>query len=271
MIAEYVYFGLRPVAVKNGSNINIVHTDYLTTPRIVTSGGSIVWQWRNDNPYGNNLAQGNIEFNLRFAGQYYDAESGLHYNIHRTYNPEIGRYMQSDPLGLSAGSNTYNYVGRNPFDAVDPDGKVAILIPIIGGVAGGVANGLNYYSQGYNFWKGFSIGAVVGVGSTFIPSAAIGGAVGGAGTQLLNRIYGVKLFDTGSPVKDCAYEVLFTAGIGAFLGHNFDKLADGITMSSINTYIKKNSEIVKTAIANGYTMYYSNLMNAYTNISGVIH
>ena len=63
--------------------INIVHTDYLSTPRAVTSGtatgGSMVWQWNNDNPYGNNEAQGTMEFNLRFAGQYYDSESGLHY------------------------------------------------------------------------------------------------------------------------------------------------------------------------------------------------
>jgi RHS repeat-associated protein len=124
-IAEYVYFGLRPVAVKNGSSINIVHTDYLGTPRVVTSGGSVVWQWKNDNPYGSNQATGSIEFNLRFAGQYYDYESVLHYNIHRSYDPDIGRYMQSDPIGLGGGFNTYNYVNKNPLDAVDPLGLEA--------------------------------------------------------------------------------------------------------------------------------------------------
>lgn len=126
VINEYVYFGLRPVAVKNSNNINIVHTDYLSTPRVVTSGaatgGSMVWQWNNDNPYGNNEAQGTVEFNLRFAGQYYDSESGLHYNIHRTYNPEFGRYMQSDPIGLAGGFNSYNYANRNPLDGFDPLG-----------------------------------------------------------------------------------------------------------------------------------------------------
>ena len=121
-INEYVYFGLRPVAVKNNGGLNIVHTDYLGTPRMVTSGlngGSMIWQWKNDNPYGYNSATGSIEFNLRFAGQYYDSESGLHYNIFRTYNPEIGRYMQSDPIGLAGGFNTYNYVNKNPLDGVD--------------------------------------------------------------------------------------------------------------------------------------------------------
>lgn len=123
-IAEYIYFGLRPVAVKKGGTLYTVHTDYLGTPRVVTNGGSVVWQWKNDNPYGNNIAQGSIEFNLRFSGQYYDSESGLNYNIHRTYDPESGRYLQSDPLGLSAGFNTYNYVNKNPLDGVDPLGLV---------------------------------------------------------------------------------------------------------------------------------------------------
>ena len=130
VINEYVYFGLRPVAVRTGVNINIVHTDYLGSPRIITSGtngGSTVWEWKNDNPYGNNKATGSIEFNLRFAGQYYDSE--LHYNINRTYDPEVGRYMQSDPIGLSGGSNTYNYVNRNPLSNVDPLGldKISYL------------------------------------------------------------------------------------------------------------------------------------------------
>ena len=132
VIAEYVYFGLRPVAVKTNGSLNIVHTDYLGTPRIITSGtngGSVVWQWKNDNPYGNNKAQGSIEFNLRFAGQYYDSESGLHYNMNRTYNPETGRYLQSDPIGLAGGFNTYNYVNKNPLNGVDPLGLSPVPTP----------------------------------------------------------------------------------------------------------------------------------------------
>lgn len=139
-----MYFGLRHVAVKTGGNLKIVHTDYLSTPRIITNGGSVVWQWKNDNPYGNNQAQGSIEFNLRFARQYYDYESGLHYNIHRTYDPESGRYMQSDPIGLAGGSNTYNYVSKNPLDGVDPDGLFAVWGAVI---SGGIDLGVQLYTN----------------------------------------------------------------------------------------------------------------------------
>ena len=123
VINEYIYFGLRPVAVNNGGNISIVHTDYLGTPRYVTdSSNNVLWKWENLDPYGSNIAQGTLEFNLRFAGQYYDSESGLHYNMFRSYDPSSKRYMQSDPMGLNVGWNTYNYVGRNPLSNIDPLG-----------------------------------------------------------------------------------------------------------------------------------------------------
>ena len=67
-----------------------------------------------------------FEFNLRFAGQYEDAETGWHYNWHRFYDPETGRYLTSDPIGLKGGANAYGYVGGDPFGAVDPWGLSSI-------------------------------------------------------------------------------------------------------------------------------------------------
>ena len=65
----------------------------------------------------------NLVVNLRFPGQYYDRESGLSYNYFRDYDGTIGRYVQSDPIGLEAGSlSTYNYVDADPLSGTDPEG-----------------------------------------------------------------------------------------------------------------------------------------------------
>jgi RHS repeat-associated protein len=63
-----------------------------------------------------------VTINLRFPGQYYDQQSGLYYNHNRYYNPELGRYMEPDPIGLDGGLNPYSYAGNNPVNNVDPSG-----------------------------------------------------------------------------------------------------------------------------------------------------
>ena len=66
---------------------------------------------------------GAFAYNLRFPGQYFDTESGLNYNYFRDYDPQIGRYVQSDPIGLLGGINTYLYANANPVGNSDASGR----------------------------------------------------------------------------------------------------------------------------------------------------
>jgi RHS repeat-associated protein len=65
--------------------------------------------------------------NLRFPGQYYDTESGLNYNMMRDYDPTLGRYIQSDPIGLRGGNNLYAYAGSTPLKFIDMYGLVVYV------------------------------------------------------------------------------------------------------------------------------------------------
>lgn len=132
---EYAWLGDIPVAVRHyggGSQVSLhaVEADHLGTPRLVTDAVQTPrWRWHSA-PFGDtvpedNLAnRGAVVFNLRFPGQYYDQESGLHYNYFRDYEPLTGRYVQSDPIGLEGEINTYAYVNGNPMSYTDPLGNV---------------------------------------------------------------------------------------------------------------------------------------------------
>ena len=117
--------------------INYVHADHLNTPRVITNSAStVLWRWDSD-PFGlgfpNEDVDGNgvaFSYNLRFSGQYFDAETNNHYNYFRDYDPSLGRYIQSDPIGLKGGINTYVYTRNNPLSAIDPSGLLIAAIRV---------------------------------------------------------------------------------------------------------------------------------------------
>lgn len=131
---EYIYLNGQPIAQINADeSITYLHTDHLGTPRIASdSTGASVWAWDSD-AFGVGAPSGTATVNLRFAGQYYDDESGLHYNWNRYYDPETGRYISSDPIGLAGGLNTFAYTGANPVMYVDPEGTFFWFGPVLAG------------------------------------------------------------------------------------------------------------------------------------------
>jgi RHS repeat-associated protein len=123
-------------------------TDQLGTPREILdpNAGTPVWEWEAKEPFGNELPNQTVSGNTfiyrgRFPGQVYDLETGWIHNGFRDYDAMLGRYTQSDPMGLDAGWNTYTYVSQNPVLFLDENGLSGILtiyakVGYFGGVFG---------------------------------------------------------------------------------------------------------------------------------------
>lgn len=135
-------------AVASGE-LYYVHTDHLGTPQAMTDeAGQVVWR-AVYNPFGYASIDpaSTVEMNVRYPGQYFDQETGLHYNGARYYDPGTGRYITSDPIGLDGGPNTYLYANANPVRFFDPDGEAAqaaaglCLVPGVGWVSCAVVAG----------------------------------------------------------------------------------------------------------------------------------
>ncbi|OPY73987.1 MAG: tRNA(Glu)-specific nuclease WapA precursor [Syntrophorhabdus sp. PtaU1.Bin002] len=109
-----------PLLQKVGTSYYYYQNDHLGTPQKMTdSSGAIVWAATYD-AFGKAMVTVNaIENNLRFPGQYYDQETGLHYNRHRYYDPKTGRYVTPDPIGLEGGINLYPYSLNSPVNRID--------------------------------------------------------------------------------------------------------------------------------------------------------
>jgi RHS repeat-associated protein len=113
-------------------SIFYIHSDPLNAPRQVTrpSDNVAMWTWNSD-PFGTDAANPNpagagaFAYNLRFPGQVFDGQAGLHQNRFRDYDPASARYVESDPLGLPGGINTYNYARGNSEWWIDPSGLEA--------------------------------------------------------------------------------------------------------------------------------------------------
>jgi RHS repeat-associated protein len=133
LVEETIWLGDIPVATlrpHSGGGIDTyyVHTDHLNTPHVVTrpSDNAQMWTWFQPS-FGDSLPTGTLTYNLRFPGQIYDKQGGLFQNNRRDYDPAVGRYVESDPLGLRGGINTYAYVSNAPIMLTDRFGLQSSL------------------------------------------------------------------------------------------------------------------------------------------------
>jgi RHS repeat-associated protein len=123
--ADYIYLNGRPIAdlAPATGTFYSLQDDMLGTPQLATdSSQNIQWQASYD-VFGQASVSGTVTQNLRLPGQYFDVESGWNHNGFRNYIPDLGRYVEPDPLGrFGGGNNLYVYVGDNPANLIDPLG-----------------------------------------------------------------------------------------------------------------------------------------------------
>lgn len=137
-IQQVIWLEDLPVGVLASSTLNYIQPDHLGTPRAVISADrdTAIWTWDirgeafggtapNEDPDRDGKS---FTFNLRFPGQRYDKATGLNQNYLRDYDASVGRYVQSDPIGLAGGNATYGYVDGAPLAFVDPFGLKKVVL-----------------------------------------------------------------------------------------------------------------------------------------------
>ena len=164
LVQETIWLGDTPVATirpkTGGFDIFYVHTDHLNQPRKVTNNAATpVVRWTFEpNPFGdgtpneNPAAAGVFKYHLRFPGQYFDIESNLAYNYFRDYDSAIGRYVESDPTGLSGGVNSYAYVNGMPISAIDPQGLFSLVVQETTTITSAIPGGTDKSGAVYADW-----------------------------------------------------------------------------------------------------------------------
>ena len=177
---DYVWLNGRLIGRISGGTVDAVHDDQVGRPGEVTNAAqAVVWRAQNY-PFTQQVTAASITLNLGFPGQYYDAETGNWNNGFRDYNSALGRYIESDPIGLRGGINTYAYAGGNPLLNTDSSGLICIppwVARLVGAAVGGAV-----------------LGGLTGAVDGKTPQTAGLGAAFGAGTSLvetgLSQLFG---------------------------------------------------------------------------------
>jgi len=163
---DYVWLGGRLIGREVNGQLEAIGDDQVGRPQVVTNASqAVVWSAQNW-PFTRSVTvSSSAPLNIGFPGQYYDQETGLWNNGFRDYDPTLGRYVESDPLGLAGGVNTYAYVSGNPLSYVDPYGldwqlswtiiSGSVAVPGAGASAN-VTVGINFPSFNPSTWSLYS-------------------------------------------------------------------------------------------------------------------
>jgi len=118
---QYVHLDNRPIALLEGNKVYAIHTDHRLAPLAMTDAGRrVVWQAQLGNNGATRVDEASqMRLDLRGSNQWFDAETGLHYNTHRYLDPQRGRYLTPDPLGLAVGRDLYQFALGQPHRYVD--------------------------------------------------------------------------------------------------------------------------------------------------------
>lgn len=154
---RYIYDGVLPVALIDYSDneagqLYFIHTDGSGQPFLITDKAqTTVWLADNEAFGKSKPLIEKIEFNLRLPGQYFDSESGLHQNMYRNYDPEVGHYLEPDPLGPVSSNDVFGYANQNPRQYIDPLG---LLMFVFDGTTNTPQSQTNAYKLGLLYNEG---------------------------------------------------------------------------------------------------------------------